>query len=214
MRQYKLMVICVLLVVIYSRGITCKAQTWDEFFRQKETQREYLILQIGALEIQSNLLAESASIFRFGLDAIGNWKDLEKEIHTVFFDSFKRLGPISRTEYDRTIGAEISPEVLLARIESSNRYWQGKALDPDFQSMNNAIHEGLRKRCLDTMAELKLILGNELELSDGDRAKRIAQIAKELKVIQSDLLRLHIWSGHRVKMNQQKGKWQKDLNAY
>lgn len=214
MRERKLMIICVLFVFLYGEGFTCKAQTWDEFFRQKETQRDYLILQVGALEIKSKLLAESTSIFRFGLDAISDWKGLEKEIHTDFFDSFKKLGPISRAEYGRSIGSELSPAGLLARIESSKIHWQGESLDPDFQIINTAIHEGLRKRCQGIVEQLQLILGNELELSDGDRAKLIARAGGELNMIQKDFVRLQVLSMHRVQMNQQKEKWQRDLNKY
>lgn len=214
MKQFKLMTVLVLMIILNTGVLECKAQTWDELFRQKEIQREYLILQIGALEIQSKLLTESASIFQFGLDAIGNWKGLEKHIHTVFFDSFKKLGPISRAEYQRSIGLELSPELLLARIVSSNSHWQGESLDLDFLEMNRAIHEGLRRRCLGTMEELMLILENELELKDDDRAKLIAKAGSELNMIQKDLMRLQIWSAHRMQMNAQKAEWQKDLSRY
>lgn len=203
------------LYVFLLKGIfESQAQTWEEFFRQKETQRNYLILQIGALKIQSTLLEESASIFRMGLDAIGSWKELEKEIHTVYFDSFKKLGPVSRAEYERSIGSLLIPESLLSRIESSRIYWQGKSLDGDFMKMNSTIHDGLRQRCLGISDVLRLILGTELEVEDADRARLIADAGTELRAIQKDLMRLQVLSAHRIQMNLQKVKWQKQESIY
>lgn len=214
MKKHKLLILYSLSAFILMGFSESSAQTWDELFRQKETQRDYLILQIGAFEIQSKLLAESASIFRIGLDAVSSWKGLEKEIHAGYFDSFKKLGPVSRAEYERSFGSQLSPESLLSRIESSRQHWQGRTLDPDFLEMNSTIHEGLRRRCLGMMNELRLILGSDLEMEDADRAKRIGVAGAELILIQKELMRLQVFSVHRVQMNQQKAKWLKEQTDY
>jgi hypothetical protein len=199
------------IVFRFSEG---SAQTWDELFRQKETQKEYLILQIGALEIQSNLLAESASIFRSGLEAIGSWKGLEKDIHTDFFDSFKTLGPISRAEYERMMGVELSPEKLLSRIEYSSRYWQNQLIGSEYFDACVRIHSNLKSRVLNEAEELNSILGSDLELEDSDRAKRLIELSKELEMLHRDLMQLQVLLTHRVQMNEQRSKWQKETSNY
>lgn len=214
MNRFKLLIMFALLLTFSIKWLETKAQTWEEFFRQKETQRDYLILQIGALEIQSKLLSESASIFRLGLDAVGSWKGLEKEIHRTHFDSFKRLGPLSRAAYEHLMDSGISPEGLLSRIESSRRLWDRSELDGDFRVGNSTIHEGLKRRCLDRVEELNLMLGTELEMADGDRAKEISKVESGLKTIQEDLMRLQVWSSHRLQMNQQKVKWMVEPSKY
>lgn len=214
MKCYNSMVVYGLLIVLNSVSSECIAQTWDEFFRQKKTQRDYLIFQVGALEIQSNLLAESASIFRFGLDAVGNWKGLEKEIHVVFFDSFKSLGPMSQREFEEMGDSGLSPQYLLSRIEFSRRYWEKELLVSDFLKTSERIHSGLRSRGMKGVEELNLILGNELELEDADRAKRLLGLRSELELLQRDLMRIQVLLFQRDYMEKQQAKWQKEQNRY
>jgi hypothetical protein len=190
------------------------AQTWEEFFKQKETQREYLIIQIGALEVQSKLLSESASIFRLGLGAIGDWKELEKDIHATFFDSHKSLGPLSVAQIDRLMDSGLTPDHLLRKIESSRLTWLGVSVDEGFEDWIGRIHQTMKSRCLWLSDEFGLVLGNQLEMEDSNRAKLIAGLGYELTLIQKDLMRFQVLATHRVRMNQQRAKWEKDLSIY
>lgn len=190
------------------------AQTWDELFRQKETQKEYLILQVGALEIQSRLLAESGSIARYGLEAIRNWKGLEKEVHASFFDSYKTLGPLSRAAYETIISSGLAPEILLERIEKSKIKWMGESLDQKFLDWNNKIHQAMKSRCLGFRDFLNRILGMDLEMEDADRAMLLDQVGTGLIEIQKDLGKLQVSSAQRLRMNREKMKWQREQANY
>lgn len=214
MRGLKLILISWLIFYLSSCFQDAMAQTWEEFFKQKETQREYLILQIGALKIQSRLLTESASIFRLGLGAISDWKYLEKEIHSSFFDSYKNLGPLGATQYDRLVNSGLSPDYLLRKIERSRLKWIGVSVDAGFQVGIGQIHNAMKSQCLKLSDELELVLGNQLEMEDADRAKLISGIGDELTLIQKDLMRVQVLATHRVRMNQQKAKWEKDQSIY
>lgn len=214
MRGLKSILISWLIFYLSSCFQGAMAQTWEKFFKQKETQREYLILQIGALKIQSRLLTESASIFRLGLGAISDWKELEKEIHASFFDSHKMLGLLSATQYDRLVDSGLSPDYLLRKIESSRLKWIGVSVDAGFQVGIGQIHTAMKSQCLKLSDELELVLGNQLEMEDSDRARLIAGIGEELTLIQKDLMRVQLLASDRVRMNQQKSKWEKDQSIY
>lgn len=214
MRGIKSIIISWLFFYLLSCFQGAMAQTWEEFFKQKETQREYLIIQIAALEVQSKLLSESASIFKFGLNAIRNWKDLENEIHASFFDSHRRLGPLSAAQYDRLLDSGLSPDHLLRKIESSRLKWLRVSVDEGFQDWIGRIHQTMKSQCLRLSDELELVMGNQLEMEDADRAMLIAGIGDELTLIQKDLMRFQGLATHRVRMNQQKAKWEKDQSIY
>ena len=165
-------------------------QTWDELFRQKETQKEYLLLQLGALKIQSGLLHEAGNIVKLGLNTLSTWKDLEKGLHQEYFASFRSLGPLSTASLERLTNSGNHPQVLDKRIRSSERYWLAQYRDPRVHRWSGQVHRGMLRQSDKFSAELQLILSMDLELEDGDRAKLIDRLARELQGLQSHLSRL------------------------
>jgi hypothetical protein len=67
---------------------------------------------------------------------------------------------------------------------------------------------------LNEAEEMNSILGSDLELEDSDRAKRLIELSKELEMLHRDLMQLQVLLTHRVKMNEQRSKWQKETSNY
>ena len=196
--------VVVVVLGLMSCGHSGIAQTWKELFRQKDTQREYLILQIGALEIQSKLLSDAADISRMGLSAIGDWKGLEKELHGIFFDAKRQTGPLARQSLETLRDSRLLPADLLQRVETSWEYWEAASLDSGFLGWSEQIHRQMKIRSLNLSDELDLILGSELEMGDGERAKRLDLVTAELCRISTVLFRVQVLSTHRLGMNADK----------
>lgn len=74
-------------LILISSG--CFAQKFKEWFRQKKTQKEYLIEQIAHLKLYLELTEKGYKIAKEGLSAIGNIKRGEFELHTNRFDSLR-----------------------------------------------------------------------------------------------------------------------------
>ena len=55
-------------MVLCAENLT--AQTWAEWFRQKATQKKYLLQQIAALHVYSGYLSKGYSIAKDGLNTI------------------------------------------------------------------------------------------------------------------------------------------------
>lgn len=74
-------------------SVSSNAQTWNEWFKQKETQRKYLLLQIARLQVYLGYLKKGYDIVHKGLDLIGDIKKGDLDLHTVFFDHLKLVNP-------------------------------------------------------------------------------------------------------------------------
>ncbi len=72
---------------------TSQAQTFKEWFRQKKTQKKYLIEQIAQLKIYLELTEKGYKIAKKGLTAIADLKQGECKLHKNYFDSLKIVNP-------------------------------------------------------------------------------------------------------------------------
>ncbi len=185
MKKASITVILILSAFLFEARLS--AQTWNELFRQKETQKKYLLLQVGALKIQSGLLNEAGQIAEFGLNAIGTWRNLEKGLHEDFFISFKRLGPLSNRALEKLHNSGLHPLILRDRIRKSEL--QGLSLSKDqlFLHWNSKVHQGMLRRCEFFLAELNLILGNNLEMDDNDRSALLDSLGRDILQLHRDL---------------------------
>lgn len=70
-------------------GRWSQAQTFDEWFRQRKTQKKYLVQQIAALKVYLGYVQEGYTVAHEGLAAISNSKEGDFELHRNFFHSLK-----------------------------------------------------------------------------------------------------------------------------
>lgn len=70
-----------------------KAQTWNEWFKQKKTQKKYHYEQIAALKIHLDNLRKGITIAYHGLNTIHNIKKGDFNLHRDFFGSLKKVNP-------------------------------------------------------------------------------------------------------------------------
>jgi len=69
------------------------AQNWQEWFRQKKTQRKYLVQQIAALKVYLEYLKEGYAVAKKGLNLVGDIKDGNFNSHAEYFGSLKLVNP-------------------------------------------------------------------------------------------------------------------------
>ncbi len=67
----------------------CDAQTFDEWFKQQETQKKYLIQQIAALQVYTGYVQKGYSVAKKGLATIGSIKEGDFNLHSNFFVLFR-----------------------------------------------------------------------------------------------------------------------------
>jgi hypothetical protein len=71
----------------------CQAQKFKEWFRQKKTQKQYLIEQITHLKLYLELTEKGYKIAREGLTTISDIKNREFKLHQNRFDSLRIVSP-------------------------------------------------------------------------------------------------------------------------
>src|SRR5690606_37042983 len=86
------------------------AQTWDEWFQQKKTQKKYLIKQVAALQIYLGYVKKGYEIARQGLNLIGDIKDGDFSLHKDYFESLKAVNPAIRNS------AKVAEIILLQKL--------------------------------------------------------------------------------------------------
>src|SRR4051812_10433920 len=98
-------------VAAYCHGVY--GQTWDEWFKQKKTQKKYLLNQIAALKVYAGYAKKGYKIAEMGLTTIGKIKNHDFNLHKDFFASFRSINP--KLEDYRKISEMITIQTLLLK---------------------------------------------------------------------------------------------------
>src|ERR1700750_1480750 len=93
------------------------SQTYDEWFRQKKTQKEYLLQQIAALQTYIGYAEQGYSIVKSGLNLIGNVKKGDFSLHSDYFKSLANVNP-SIKQYVK-VAETITLQISIAKQISS-----------------------------------------------------------------------------------------------
>lgn len=173
----KLLVFCCLL----SYSLCLHAQTWDEWFNQKNTQVKYLVQQIAALQMYETYLHKGYSIVRDGTKLIGDVKQGDFDLHSGHFVSLSSINPsISR-------GKQVADAIHYGyAIEKNIKGIRSLRNDASFTASERQYIAGvvaqLEKDCagqLDALSDITT--AGKLPMSDDERLQRIDQIKEELR---------------------------------
>ena len=146
-----------------------KAQTWDETFNQKETQKKYLIQQLAALKMYAAYLKKGYEVADRGLKTIKEFTNGEFNLHSDFIKSLKVVNPAVAgnpkiIDILKWQSAIIKGYTTLRRevVENSDRNY--------FESVRAKV---LSESQQDIDELLLVITSGKLELKDDERLKRI-----------------------------------------
>lgn len=78
------------MILIHCSVGTLSAQTFEEFFKQKKTQKKYLLEQIAALQTYAELAKKGYAIVSGGLSFIGDIKNGKFSLDKAYFDGLHR----------------------------------------------------------------------------------------------------------------------------
>lgn len=169
--------LCVLFVAI---GATVKAQTFSEWFRQKATQRKYLIEQIAALKAYGMVLKNGYNVSRDGLKAIGDIKDGDFNLHKDYFNSLKAVNPeISKYPRAKDI-ATIQQNIVALTAKNRQQVRSSGQFSSAELSYINGVYDRLQKDCLQTLSDLETVTtSGNIEMKDDERIERIDKLYKD-----------------------------------
>ena len=172
------------LLILFLFGMmatTIQAQTFAEWFRQKKTQKEYLIQQIAALQVYIGYAQKGYSIAQEGLNMISDFKRGEFNLHTDYFNSLKSVNPNIK-KYAK-VADIMTMQVAIIQGYSRNRRQmrESGAFNEEELDYIMRVLGRLLDDCENTLNELITVTTNgNLEMKDDERLERIAILYQDM----------------------------------
>lgn len=170
------------LAFIASLSASVKAQTFAEWFRQKKTQKKYLLEQIAGLQMYIGYARQGYSIAEDGLNVIGDIKHNELNLHSDYLNSLKTVNH-AITKYGKV--ADIIAFQLKIMKVYKNAYRQveqsGSFNAGEIKYIKEVFNR-LIDDCAGTIEQLTMVItGNQLEMKDDERLKRIDALYNDMQ---------------------------------
>lgn len=165
------------LIIVLAVGPATQAQTFGEWFRQKSTQRKYLLEQIAALKVYGSYVKKGYKLAQQGINTIGQIKDGDLNLHRIYFNSLKNVNPSVRN-YKRTndiiaIQDDVRRETTIGR----KVVVKAKTLNASEIDYLDKVYRKLESDCLATLDELEAVITDgKLEMKDDERINRIDEL--------------------------------------
>lgn len=167
----------IILFLLLITGVT-KAQTWEEFSKQKETQKKYLLQQLAALKVYAGYLKKGYTIVSDGLNTIKGFTKAEFGLHNKFFKSKRTPNPV-------VFNPKMLDDVFVFQLSIFKRFnWilDNKSLHKKDIKYFKGVYLNVLDECNDDIAELVLIMfPGEVEMTDDERIKRFLKIHERMQ---------------------------------
>lgn len=173
-----LIIFSMLMCLVCAEG---SAQTWNEWFRQKKTQRKYLVKQIGLLRLYLGYLKKGYEIADKGLTTISNIKDGDFNLHRDFFGSLKAVNPHIRNS--AKVADIIAFQVFIVRSigEVNDFCRENEYFTPEEIRYVAAVYTNMLVLMDASVAELLMVIrSGESEMKDDERLQRIDTLHADL----------------------------------
>ena len=164
-------------LMLFLAAGTVQAQTFSEWFRQKKTQKKYLLQQIAALQVYIGYAQKGYRIAKEGLTTIGGFTKGEFDLHSDFINSLSTVNPEIKNY------AKVADIIALQiRIVQDYRQTYGQLDNSDAfteaeLSYSGRVFTRLLEDCEQALDELVAITTDaELQMEDNERMKRIDKL--------------------------------------
>lgn len=194
----------IILIVLFLSGTPTIAQTFNEWFRQKKTQREYLLLQIAKLQVHIENVRKGYQIVKDGLNLVAQIKEGDFSIHQLFFTDLEKIKPAIR-QSPRFLAIQQlyldNKQRCRAMVNDLDTYTY---LSGTFKSM---IHDYVQATLTSLDNEMQSIrtisTDGGVQMSDEERFRRIdvvyASLLHTKEVLQSDHKSISLYNYRRGK---------------
>lgn len=157
------------------------AQTFAEWFQQKQTQIRYLIQQIGGLQLYLGYVKKGYNIVDKGWNTVKDLKNGEFNLHKDYFNSLKSVNPSIR-KYSRVAEIIALQFQIIARYKIYyQKIKETNVFQPEEIDYCHDVFTKLIDDVADCIEQLTAVLSNgEWEMTDDERMNRIDQLFNEM----------------------------------
>jgi len=168
--------------ILFSFTHNSYAQTYDEWFRQKKTQIQYLLNQIAANGVYIQYIEKGYKIGLEGLTAIGDIKHGEFNLHLDFFNSLESINPAIKkyTKVADIITRELQITSLCkATLKNMKETGQFTAKEVEYVS---GVFLKLLGETANNISELtKVVTAGSYKMTDDQRMKQIDGLYEDMR---------------------------------
>lgn len=158
-----------------------QSPNFNEWLRQKKTQRRYLVEQIAALQVYLGYVKKGYNIVDKGLTTIGNIKGATRDLDNAYLGSLKQVSPVitnSPKFRETTTYYQLILRELRALSDDARE-------DVNFSSREKAyieaVYEKMRTDCNSSMEASLLAVSPEMaEMQDAERLVRLNKVHAEM----------------------------------
>ena len=157
------------------------AQTFAEWFRQKATQKKYLIQQIAALQVYIGYVSKGYSIAKKGLNTIQDIKHGDFDLHKNYFSSLASVNP--RIKRYTRVADIISLEINIVRQTASVIRYCKESKQLTFSELTylQNVFDQLLSDCSKSLDKLfAVITDGSLTMKDDERISTIDKIYDDM----------------------------------
>lgn len=160
---------------------TIQAQTWNEWFKQKKTQKKYLVKQIALLHLYLGYLKKGYEIANKGLTTIHNIKNGDFNLHRDFFGSLKNVNP--NIANSAKVADIIAFQVYIIRdIRNVNNFCKNNEhFTAEEIRYVAAVYSNMLFLTDASISELLMIIrSNQTEMKDDERLMRLDKLYDDM----------------------------------
>ena len=171
-----------MLIVLTGMAIGARAQTLTEWFRQKETQRKYLLEQIAALRLYHASVKKGYALTQGKLNTIGGIKNGSFTQDKEYFGSLKQVRPRIKNQSRVADIIAIQVKIMEAQKHFSRQVRESGAFHSEEIIYVNRVFKRLQDDCADRLDELILVTtDDQLAMDDSERLKRIDNMYQQMQ---------------------------------
>ncbi|MDR2272007.1 MAG: hypothetical protein LBF27_13970 [Sphingobacterium sp.] len=170
------------ILLLFLLGTTkVDAQNFSEWFRQKKTQKKYLIEQIAALKIYSEYLKKGYDIGKKGLGTISQIKNGEFNLHRDFFGALATVNPAIKRDPRVTEIEQMQTAILELKDQVISNLANAQGLNEREKQYIKVVFGRLLENCRNVLDDLgDVALSNNLTMKDDQRLNRIELLHRNM----------------------------------
>jgi hypothetical protein len=169
-KSKKLLALTVMTVAASAFATTVRAQTFAEWFRQKSTQKKYLLQQIAALQVYAAYYKAGNNIAHNGLGSITGSLKSENGLHSTYYNKLNNVSPVVKNNKQVYDILQWQKDIL-TRMSSLDKTAN---LNDGEKKYITQVKTALFKDCDQQITELQnVVTDSKLKMSDEERLKHI-----------------------------------------
>ncbi len=163
-------------LIVLAFATPASAQTFNEFFRQSRTQRQYHAQQIAALRSYVSYARTGYELVSGGLHLVNEIPGSEWSLHQLFFNGLRSVNP--------SLGFHTRCALILGRVRLIRGWLDGldreTAMDTHLHERARSFRSFLLARCSDLLEELAMLRSpGQRSMNDAERLTRLEQLERQ-----------------------------------